>query len=129
MFHKNVCTGNVSKCENPNSCKVSNIHSGSRSGASKLYAQSEKKLENIEKLSKADVETLLERKKMEFPYVAEHIETSMKNFDNVVLSQGKDSNAANHLRNKLEGYADLLKKIDEDSVLLEVRLSEISEKD
>lgn len=126
MFHKNPCTENVSKCENPNLCTVSNIHAASRSQASKYYAQSEKKLENIEKLSKTDVETLLERKKLEFPYVAEHIDSTMKNYDNVVLSQGEDSNAANHLRNKLEGYADLLKKIDEDSTLLEVRLSELS---
>lgn len=126
MFHKNVCTGNVSKCENPDFCTVSNIHSGSRSQASKYCDQSEKKLEKIDKLSKADVETLLERKKMEFPYIAEHIDTTMKNFDNVVVSQGENSAPAKHLRSKLDMLSNLLTKVDEDSALLEIRLADFS---
>lgn len=126
MFHKNPCTENVSRCDSPNLCNVSNLHSDTRNGASKLYAQSEKKLEKIEKLSKNDVVELLERKKLEFPYVAEHVNSAMKNFDNIVVSQGEDSAPAVHMAKKIEQFTQLMTKIDEDTELLEIRLSELS---
>lgn len=126
MFHKNPCTENVSRCDNPNLCNVSNLHSDTRNGALKLYAQSEKKLEKIEKLSKTDVVELLERKKIELPYVSEHINSAMKNFDNIVVSQGEDSAPAVHMAKKIEKFNQLMTKIDEDTELLEIRLSELS---
>lgn len=126
MFHKNPCTENVSRCDSPNLCNVSNLHSDTRNGASKLYAQSEKKLEKIEKLSKNDVVELLERKKLELPYVKEHVNSAMKNFDNIVVSQGEDSAPAVHMAKKIEQFTQLMTKIDEDTELLEIRLSELS---
>lgn len=126
MFHKNPCTENVSRCDSPNLCNVSNLHSDTRNGASKLYAQSEKKLEKIEKLSKNDVVELLERKKLERPYVSKHINSAMKNFDNIVVSQGEDSAPAVHMAKKIEQFTQLMTKIDEDTELLEIRLSELS---
>ena len=126
MFHKNPCTENVSRCDSPNLCNVSNLHSDTRNGASILYAQSEKKLEKIEKLSKNDVIEILERKKLERPYVSEHINSAMKNFDNIVVSQGEDSAPAVHMAKKIEQFTQLMTKIDEDTELLEIRLSELS---
>lgn len=125
MFHKNPCTENVSRCDSPNLCNVSNLHSDTRNGASKLYAQSEKKLEKIEKLSKNDVVELLERKKLELPYVKEHVNSAMKNFDNIVVSQGEDSAPAVHMAKKIEQFTQLMTKINEDTELLEIRLSEL----
>lgn len=126
MFHKNPCTENVSRCDSPNLCNVSNLHSDTRNGASKLYTQSEKKLEKIEKLSKNDVIEILERKKLELSYVSEHINSAMKNFDNIVVSQGEDSAPAVHMAKKIEQFTQLMTKIEDDITFLEVRLSELS---
>ena len=50
----------------------------------------------------------------------------MKNFDNIVVSQGEDSAPAVHMAKKIEQFTQLMTKIDEDTELLEIRLSELS---
>lgn len=126
MFHKDPCTQNVSRCNNPAFCNVSTIHSDTRNGASKLYQQSEKKLEKIEKLPKNEVIELLERKKLELSYVMGYLNSLTKNLDNIAVSQDKDSAHAVHMSKKTELYTQLTTKIEDDITFLEVRLSELS---
>ena len=50
----------------------------------------------------------------------------MKNFDNIVVSQGEDSAPAVHMAKKIEQFNQLMTKIEDDITFLEVRLSELS---
>lgn len=115
VYHKNVATGNVVRCNQEIGCQVSNIHGRTASETTSLWDSSEKTVKDFDKLSYEDAVFLVERKKIESTLLDKEIENIEAHIHMLIsLDNISSQKRADVLVSKRKWINDLRKKAIDD---------------